>query len=370
MAQGWEVVLLTPQLNDYQHISTRRIIKKELRKKKGTLSVFFRAGIHLRWFLQWVKFFKKAEPNSYLDGIKMALELIYLSQEKKPQLIHVQWLHDTYRYAPLAEKWKIPLLVSIRGSQANYQLETTADGKKKFEFNARLATHFHVVGRELAGKLESLGIPKRKITPIYNGINREIFLENSMIPSTSGPLKLLTVGNFHPRKNHLGALSLLAELRKEGIDFEWSFIGEGKDLRKFQYLVKKLELPPHSVQFLKKLNGREMAIQYQKHHFFLGFSISEGLCNSVLEAMSCGCVPLVFQATGMNELIQSKESGFILPFGDLMEMKRVLFSFLPLGEKWQMIRQNSILASKNFPSVQESNLQWSDWYHQMLEGNA
>jgi glycosyltransferase involved in cell wall biosynthesis len=368
MNLGWEVILLTPHKNDYEKISNLRISKTELRKKKKNFFVLIKALMHIRWFFKVSKFFKTVEPNSTFDGIKMALELIYLSQEKKPQLIHVQWLYDTYRFFPLAEKWEIPLLVSIRGSQANYQIDTTVDGTKNFQFNAQLATHFHVVGKELAKKLENLAIPKEKITHIYNGINRSVFQALPNPSMAKSPIKIITVGNFHPRKNHLGALSLMTELNQTGIDFEWTFIGEGPDLKKFQYFVNRLNLPPNSVKFFEKKSPKEMAIEYQNNHFFLGFSISEGLCNSVLEAMSCGCVPLVFQSTGMEELILHAQNGYIVPWGDVMEMKDLLLSFLPLGEKWQIMRENTIAASKNFPKVEDANQNWNIWYQKILEG--
>ena len=365
MAQNWEVVLITPEDNDYQHLPTSKISKKEIDRRKKSIITIFWVLFHFSWFLQVAQFFRKTGQHNRWDSLKMAFGSCVLALRKKPDLIHVQWLHETVRFAPIAKKWNIPLVVSVRGSQANYYIDSTKDGKDRFLLNAQYATHFHSVGKEMAEKLVSLGIPSEKITVIYNGLDRSIFKPSDSKSLTDSPVRLLTVGNFNPRKNHLAALSLMAELKKEALNFQWTFIGEGHGEKRFQYFVNLLNLHESQVVFLKGLTPQEMAIQYQKHHFLLGFSSSEGLCNSVLEGMACGCIPVVFQSTGMQELIPTKQAGTIIPWGDVMEMKRQLVEQLENKMDREQWSENAIASSMNFPSHQESTQDWIAMYQRL-----
>jgi glycosyltransferase involved in cell wall biosynthesis len=367
MAQNWEVFLITPNDNDYQHLHTPKISKKEIDRKKKSITTFFWVLFHFSWFLEVAQFFRKTRQHNRLDAMKMAVGACVLAQRKKPNLIHVQWLHETVRFTPIAKRWNIPLLASVRGSQANYYIDSTKDGMERFLLNAQYATHFHSVGKEMSEKLVSLGIPTEKITVIYNGLDRSIFKPSDSKLLDDSPVRLLTVGNFNPRKNHLAALSLMAELKKEQLGFQWTFIGEGHGEKRFQYFVQLLDLPESQVVFLKGLNAQQMANQFQKHHLMLGFSSSEGLCNSVLEAMACGCIPIVFQFTGMQELIPTDQAGSILPWGDVMEMKRELAVLMDRKVEWKKWSENAVASSMNFPSHQESTQDWIKLYQRLTE---
>jgi len=366
----WDVFLITPHPDDYASISENRISKKQLDKQRWTLANFFRIFLHLTWVIKTAKFYRTTGQHDFLDGVKIAVAFLPLVQKKKPQLIHVQWLYETYLFAPLAQRWGIPLLVSIRGSQANYYLDTTKNGKLKFSINAPLATHFHTVGSEIAHRMQQEGVPVDKLTTLYNGINPNIFSEGKQELTFSLPLKLITVGNYHPRKNHSASISLMMELEKAGVDYQWSFIGEGEDQLKFQYLVNSLPISSARIHFFQNQSLEEMAKHYQNSHFLLSFSTSEGLCNGVLEAMACGCVPLVFDATGMKELIDPEVNGSILPWGDVLGMRDDLLKFIQGEKSWWNNRKEALHKAKKFPNQDTSTLNWIHLYQKLMGGEA
>jgi glycosyltransferase involved in cell wall biosynthesis len=50
--------------------------------------------------------------------------------------------------------------------------------------------------------------------------------------------------------------------------------------------------------------------------FFVSASRREGQSNALLEAMSAGCIPIVYGASGASDVIQHNETGFLLPCSD------------------------------------------------------
>jgi glycosyltransferase involved in cell wall biosynthesis len=51
--------------------------------------------------------------------------------------------------------------------------------------------------------------------------------------------------------------------------------------------------------------------------FYLSASLSEGMSNSLLEAMSCAVPPIVSRVSGVSDLVEDGVSGLIFPPGDL-----------------------------------------------------
>jgi glycosyltransferase involved in cell wall biosynthesis len=52
-------------------------------------------------------------------------------------------------------------------------------------------------------------------------------------------------------------------------------------------------------------------------HVYLSTSLSEGMSNALLEAMSHGVMPLVSRVSGTDDLIEDSVSGFLFPAGEV-----------------------------------------------------
>ncbi len=72
---------------------------------------------------------------------------------------------------------------------------------------------------------------------------------------------------------------------------------------------RRLE-PPANMQVLGPLAQEELLPRYQRASVYAQASRSEGLPNTLLEAMACGCVPVVTRIGGMPEAVQGV--GFVV----------------------------------------------------------
>jgi len=109
---------------------------------------------------------------------------------------------------------------------------------------------------------------------------------------------------------------ILEELRRLGFPFHLTVAGDGPDAGELRKRLAALE-DSGAVTFLGRIPNAAVIDVLRSAHAFLLTSDFEGLPISLLEAMSVGCVPVVYQIdSGINEAISHGESGLIVPHGD------------------------------------------------------
>ena len=66
-----------------------------------------------------------------------------------------------------------------------------------------------------------------------------------------------------------------------------------------------------------ELNSFQMRDFWRKTDVFLSISDFEGCSLAMLEAMSFGCVPIVTNVSGVDEIVEDKVNGFVCPIGNM-----------------------------------------------------
>ena len=79
-------------------------------------------------------------------------------------------------------------------------------------------------------------------------------------------------------------------------------------------LQRASQLAPPNVEIIPFAEQRELLFQYQKAKVYCQPSFTEGLPNSLCEAMLCECVPVGTSVGGIPTAID--ETGFLVPYGD------------------------------------------------------
>lgn len=117
--------------------------------------------------------------------------------------------------------------------------------------------------------------------------------------------KFLTVGRLVEQKNFE---LLLYELQKFVDYVELDVVGEGPELNKLLNLSKELKV---KVNFLGKMNNKDLLQIYQNYKFFFSSAKFEGNPKTVLEAMGSGCVVFASDIPSHRELINHSFNGYI-----------------------------------------------------------
>jgi glycosyltransferase involved in cell wall biosynthesis len=193
----------------------------------------------------------------------------------------------------------------------------------------------HVIAVSDAGKEEMVrsGIRPGLISVIRNGIDTEAWSRRQVCRSARDALGL---GNAFPVIGYVGRLSpekdLETWLRSAALvvhrfpNARFIIVGEGRD----NILLKGLKQLSRNLGIADKvhfLGYREdlPAIYATLDMFFLS-SITEGICNSLLEAMAMEVPIVATDAGGTKELMVKGETGYVVRPGDIEAMAEALIN--------------------------------------------
>ena len=166
------------------------------------------------------------------------------------------------------------------------------------------------------------GFPARKISVIYNGVDSRKFSPDPSARSRSRQELAISpeefcigwVGRLDPIKDLPTLLRAVEAFSKSCANWRLLIVGDGSELPSLEAFVRQSPVLSGRVNFLG-LRQRVPEILNAMDVFVLP-SISEGISNTLLEAMATG-LPVVASAAGGNpEVVVEGESGFLFSVGD------------------------------------------------------
>lgn len=170
---------------------------------------------------------------------------------------------------------------------------------------------------------------EKDIRVIHNFFNEERFqpgmcdcVKSDFVKD--GEFLLAHVSNFRPVKRTLDVIDIFEKIAAE-VPAKLMLVGEGPDtvLTKRQIKKKNLE---NRVFFLGNQNRVEAVLPCAD--LFLIPSEEESFGLAALEALACGVPVIGSSGTGLVEVVDDFENGFLLPVGDTSSMARAALSLL------------------------------------------
>lgn len=171
----------------------------------------------------------------------------------------------------------------------------------------------HTISNDLLEIAYSLGLspntPTCKITP---AINIDYFSSSQYSAKFHTPLRIVTVARLHWKKGLEYTLQALALLKKEGIEFRYTIIGEGDEYERLAFAAYQMGIKDW-VTFVGKLPHEKVKNYLAEGDLYIQYSIQEGFCNAVLEAQAMGLLCVVSDAEGLPENVLHEETGWVVP---------------------------------------------------------
>jgi glycosyltransferase involved in cell wall biosynthesis len=169
---------------------------------------------------------------------------------------------------------------------------------------------------------EKLGIPKRKLRVIYNGVNVEA-MESPSVPRevtrksfgfAEGDFVIGCVARLHPVKDHETLLRAFQILRKRGREnAKFLLVGDGGDAQKLRALAEQLHLLGDVIFAGFRTDLPDL---YAAMDAVCLTSLREGLPTTLLEAMAAGVPIVATDAPGTVSLLRHRENGLLAPMKD------------------------------------------------------
>jgi glycosyltransferase involved in cell wall biosynthesis len=268
-----------------------------------------------------------------LAGFTFTVSALWTLTRLKPDIVHA---HEILRPASIAVTSKRinkhPVLIKIlRGGGRGdvYKLKLRPMWQRYWKNLKRNVDAFLIISQEIDEELAALGLPEEKRIFLPNGVDTARCLPVSEEQKLKLRLKLSLppqacivtyVGRLVPEKRVDYLLKIWNDMRAKHKDAVLLVIGEGSEERK----LRGMNIA--GVQFTGQVQD---AVPYlQASDIFVLPSSTEGLSNSMLEAMSCGLPVLATTVGGAPDVIRHNESGFLIRPEDVNALRGGLETLL------------------------------------------
>lgn len=174
------------------------------------------------------------------------------------------------------------------------------------------------------------GFSASRIRVIHNGVDggrfapdtakRLLMREQLGIPPEA--FCIGCVGNLTPVKDHLTVLRALALIDPSVVDWRLLLVGDGPERSRLEEFASGHAGWDRRVQFLGR--SRNVPELLRAMDVYVLSSVTEGICNSLLEAMASALPVIVTAAGGNSEVVVDGESGFLFPVGGSQSLAELL----------------------------------------------
>jgi glycosyltransferase involved in cell wall biosynthesis len=298
-------------------------------------------------------------PSAFREARRLGRYL----QNRKIQIVHTFDYPLTCFAVPVARAFRVPVVLSSqRGSR---------DLIPGFHRRLVRMTDLLVDGIVAnCGALEAQLIreehlARRRVHLCYNGIDTAQYPELPFrrLPSP-GAVTNGGISVFRPEKNLGLLLKAVSSLSASFPENRILLVGGGREEQRLRQLARrlritnKLTLLPEQNDILPALRGLDI---------FVLPSTTEGLSNSLMEAMACGRAVIASNVGGTPELIEHGKNGLLFDNGNVADLKTQMEKLLSdAGLRHQLARAARQTIVERF-SIEQSARRMGNIYQEMLE---
>ena len=272
--------------------------------------------------------------NLYL-ATKSSINTI-MHQKRRFDLIHAHFLSCGYIGALIKDRWGAPLILTLHGHDV-YSTPFKLGWSKLSKFTFYYADHIITVSHFNAKHLLSLGIPRNKISVIYNGFNEDIFkpfpkeLARSKLGLPSKKKMMVSVASLVPAKGHMYLIDAMKIVSQKRDDVVLFIIGSGPLFRKLNKKIKNCNLKG-KVFIVGRREHKEISLWINACDIFVLPSLREGFPTVIPEVMACGKPVIATNVGGIPEAVISNDLGTLV---DPKDPKALASAILEaLEKKW------------------------------------
>lgn len=259
-------------------------------------------------------------------------------EQDKPDILHAHFGHNGLYALPYANKFNLPLVVSLHGRDVTILLgnDRFRPGYLKYLMGYRRlfkeADLFLAASTELKTLIEQVGCPKEKVVVNPLGIDLQMFQPHQEIPDGSRPMVLM-VGRFVEKKGHEYGIRAAAMARDAGCGFDLVLAGDGPLRSACEKLVSSLNLSAN-VQFPGPCShDRICELMKQAAVVMAPSVIAQNLDREsgiivLKEAAASGVPGLGTFHGGIPDIIDDGRTGYIVPERDSVALGERLIRLL------------------------------------------
>jgi L-malate glycosyltransferase len=281
-------------------VYTRRIGGSPVRERDGAVEICRAIRTWDLGPLFGVTFLASLAWRLWRDRRK--LDLVHCHQASW-EAVAAGWIHG---------RTGLPTLVqpAASGPYGEFQLMSRTRGQRFVRSSILANSHFVAISEHIQEELRSWGVPSERLSRFASGIDVDEFAPGPSPLESQLPARprVIFLGRLHPQKNLVLLIQAWQLVHRQFPAANLLLAGDGPQRQELEQLVDTLHLRS-CVHFLGA--QREPLPYLQASDLFVLPSVSEGMSNSLLEAMACG-LPCVVSAAGGNvDLVHDGQAGLV-----------------------------------------------------------
>ncbi len=287
-----------------------------------------------------------SQYRSASTNIVSSLNLAPYITDQNISLIHCHSEPAGHQLLPIIRAQKCPVVITFHGLPPVGVRPLSEHQRAEYTNLANII----LVNTEFAKKQYiSLGASSDKLRIMPQGTDTNRFALAEKSDPTSGPIKILSVGRFHPDKGHEYALTAIARLTRKGFDLDYTLVGSGPEKTRLEAFAKEQGLKD-KVHFRSGLSEEELITEYQNAHIFLFPSVkskdgfheeTQGV--AIQEAQACGAIVISTFTGGIPECVINGENAYLVEDRNSDAIETQLGSLIEQVHEWPEIRSRARL---------------------------
>lgn len=278
---------------DLDAVLTRRKVNYHFFKRKGNgMHGWMRVNEHIR----------SLKPDViFVNGLIFPLQVIHLRMRVGP---------------------KVKIILLHRGEEPGNKMRRSLQ-----RFADRFIDGYAFISHEIGHKWVSEGIisSPRKILEVVDASSIYEIARTDMHVGVDGPV-FLFVGRLNENKDPETVMNGFFDYAKNYRSARMFFIYQTTELLdKLKKMVAQKDMH-EQVDFIGSQSKEQLQGWYNRADFIISGSRHEGSGISVIEAMSCGCVPILTRIPSFIKITGEATAGFLYEPGNAVSLSKVLAS--------------------------------------------
>jgi colanic acid/amylovoran biosynthesis glycosyltransferase len=232
---------------------------------------------------------------------------------------------------------------------------------------------FLCVSEQIKDTLIKLGCHERKIIVHRSGVQLTKFDSSIRKPRSDGRLRLLTIARLVEKKGVEYAIRAVTNVLKNHPNIEYKIAGDGRLRSSLQKLIEELEVF-ENIRLLGWQHQEQIIELLREADILLAPSVTsqggdrEGVPGAIVEALAWGLPVLSTRHSGIPEVIQDGESGFLVAERDTEALTEKLEYLIEHPEFWpEMGRKGRKYVEEHY-DIDKLNDRLVEIYQRLVNG--
>ncbi|MCH7505513.1 glycosyltransferase [PVC group bacterium] len=298
----------------------------------------FRSWTHGKRLIELGAFEKCLIPLYVVSCVTQALKIIKMSHI---DIIHAHWIYPSGLIARILKRLtRVPFVLTSHGT--DWRMGHKNKIIKRLTYHIfRQAKLLTVVSEVMLKKLNEFGDLKHKSIFFPDGIDTHTF--KPIFQETGAPekkIKIISTRNFYPIYQVHLLLNMLPALLRAFPSIELTLIGSGPLQREYTDFIQKKNLKDH-VRLLGPIQHSEMPRYLHQSNIYVSTSPYDGTSVSLLEAMACGCYPVVTKIPENSCWITHGLNGCLFDSNNPESLEKTLSLAVSSKEQWSSAKKTN-----------------------------